>query len=162
MSTFTIKATMPTGKKSDTYGKEYFVQFNEMEDAPALWFAKEPTVGQEVDLEKNDKGQWKKVKKEWKPGPKSANGGSATPAVGRAAYKDNSDGMRQGMCFNNASLYLNTLYEAGIYTKPLTTSEWAEAVYNFAQALYLTGDLKQQEEASNDVIEGVKDIFQEK
>lgn len=55
-------------------------------------------------------------------------------------YKDNSDGMRQGMCFNNATLFVNMMV-AEEKSKP-SPEEWAQLVFAHAQALYLMGDLK--------------------
>lgn len=153
MSTFTIKQAMPTGEESPTYGKEFFVQFSEMEDTVKLWFKKEePTPGSTLDLEKGPKG-WKKVKKEWKPQEKSAQSSSA--GATKPAYKDNSDGMRQGMCINNAANYVNSLE----FEKALTDTEWASTVFSYANALYRLGDLTKAPEGSQDVPQSVSDVF---
>lgn len=146
MSTFTIKQVMETGDVHDTYGKEYFVQFNEMDDTVKLWFKKEtPAAGMEVELEKGAKG-WKKVKKEWKPQEKVGGGASTSSAPSKPAYKDNSDGMRQGMCINNAANYVNGLE----FDKALTDVEWATTVFSYANALYRLGDLTKAPEGSQE------------
>lgn len=157
MSTFTIKQVMPTGEESPTYGKEFFVQFSEMDDTVKLWFKKEsPEPGTTVELEKGPKG-WKKAKKEWKPNTSNA----AAPATGKAtapskpAYKDNSDGMRQGMCINNAANYVNSLE----FEKALTDTEWASTVFSYANALYRLGDLTKAPEGSQEVPQSVSDVF---
>lgn len=72
----------------------------------------------------------------------------ASPIAQSGAYKDNSDGQRQGMCFNNATLFVNMMVE-GEKSKP-SPEEWAEIVFAHAQALYLKGDLRQPSEATHD------------
>jgi hypothetical protein len=143
MSTFTVKSTMPTGKSDEKFGSEFYVQFNENEQAFPLWFKKQPEVGQEIEGDVVN-GKFKKAKKEWKP-QENAGGGNATPAVGRAPYKDNSDGQRQGMCINNAANYVNTLE----FKQALTDTEWATTVFAYAQALYRLGDLSKSEIPQN-------------
>lgn len=145
MSTFTIKSVMPTGKTSQTYGTEFYVQFSEHEQPFPLWFKKEPEIGTTLEGEVVN-GKFKKTKKEWKPEQKSESGGNATPAVGRAPYKDNSDGMRQGMCINNAANYVNGLE----FEKALTDVEWARTVFSYANALYRLGDLTKAPEGSQE------------
>ena len=129
---------MPTGKNNATYGVEYYVKFNESEDTFRLWFKKAPEAGQTIDGDIAD-GKFKKAKKEWKPqeGGGSTGQGGTSPAPSRS-YKDNSDGMRQGMCINNAANYVNSLE----FPKALTDREWAELVHSYATALYILGDLK--------------------
>jgi hypothetical protein len=156
MSTFTVKSTMPTGKANEKFGKEFYVQFDESEQAFPLWFKEAPAVGKEIDGEIKD-GKFKKIRKEWNPN--ASNDGDKTPAPARIPYKDNSDGMRQGMCFNNAANFVNTL----VFEKTLTDREWADLTFAYAQALYLKGDLNvpvegSQEEAK-DPIETVKEVF---
>lgn len=154
MSKYTIKSVMPTGKNHATYGTEFYVQFNEVEQAFPLWFKTPPEVGSEVEGDIAD-GKFKKAKKEWKP---SNEGGSSASQGGsshsRAPYKDNSDGMRQGMCINNAANYVNSLE----FPKALTDSEWATTVFSYANALYRLGDLTKAPEGSQDV-ENVQAVF---
>lgn len=144
MSEYTVKAAMPTGKTEKKFGSaEYYVQFEEIEDTAALYFMKPPEVGEKLELEKV-KGQWKKVKKEYKPSDKTSATPPATTAKSypsRSTYKDNSDGQRQGMCINNATAYVNTLE----FKKALTDREWAELVHSYATSLYVLGDLKPNE-----------------
>ena len=158
MSTFTVKSTMPTGKANEKFGKEFYVQFNETEQAFPLWFKEAPAVGKEIDGEIKD-GKFKKIRKEWNPN--ASNDGDKTPAPARTPYKDNSDGMRQGMCFNNAANFVNTL----VFEKTLTDREWADLTFAYAQALYLKGDLNvpvegsQEEVVEKDPVETVKEVF---
>ena len=150
---------MPTGKANEKFGKEFYVQFNETEQAFPLWFKEAPAVGKEIEGEITN-GKFKKIKKEWKPqedGGNSQSGGS--PSQNRPVYKDNSDGMRQGMCFNNAANFVNSL----VFENTLTDTEWADTVFAYAQALYRKGDLNaapegSQEEA-NDPVATVKEVF---
>ena len=144
MSTYTIKSIMPTGKESAQFGKEFYIQFNEMSDTPSFWFKKEPQVGGSLDLEQVN-GKWKKVKKEWNPNQQSQSPATAQAGASKPAYKDNSDGMRQGMCFNNAAAYVNTLE---FVNGALTNAEWAQLVFDYAQALYRLGDLNTPQEGS--------------
>lgn len=138
MAAYTVKAVMPTGKTSPTYGTQYHVQFNEVEGSFSMWFKTAPEVGKTIDgtIEGT---KFKKEKKAWNSseGHGSKSPGGSSPARGRS-YKDNSDGMRQGMCMNNAAAYINTLE----FPKALTDKEWAELVHDYASALYQLGDLK--------------------
>ena len=157
MSTFTVKSTMPTGKANEKFGKEFYVQFNETEQAFPLWFKEAPAVGKEIDGEISN-GKFKKIRKEWNANA-APEGDAKTPAPARVPYKDNSDGMRQGMCFNNAANFVNTL----VFEKTLTDREWADLTFAYAQALYLKGDLNVPVEGSQqeakDPIETVKEVF---
>lgn len=146
--TYTIQSVMQTGKNSPQFGSEYYVKFNEMADTVPLWFKNEPAVDTPVDLEKVN-GKWKKVKKEWNPQTKSQSSSPAETKTAPYARKDNSDGMRMGMCMNNAANYVNSLS----FEKTLTDQEWALTVYAYASALYALGDLKNPEAAT------VGDVF---
>jgi hypothetical protein len=139
MATFTVSTVMATGKRSATYGVEYYVKFNESEDTFTLWFKKAPEAGQQIDGE-IDGSKFKKAKKEWKPDSQNSSEqqSGTSPTARRSTYKDNSDGMRQGMCINNAANYVNALE----FPKALTDREWAELVHSYATALYVLGDLK--------------------
>lgn len=139
MSTFTVKSVMPTGKNHATYGTEFYVQFNETEAAFPLWFKSQPDIGTAIEGD-IVAGKFKKVKKEYTP---QAEAPAGAPAA-KPAWKDNSDGMRQGMCFNNAANYVATLE----FTKALTNQEWAELTFSYAQSLYRLGDLNQAPEGS--------------
>lgn len=150
---YTIKSVMPTGKTSQMYGTEYYIQFNEVDKAFPLWFKQDPAVGSELEGEING-SKFKKVKKEWKEDQSSqsqSNPTTSSPTGTKPAYKDNSDGMRQGMCFNNAANYVNSLD----FGKPLTDSEWARTVFAYAQALYRMGDLNVAPEGSQVATEPV-------
>lgn len=150
---------MPTGKKHKDYGTEFYVQFNETEQAFPLWFKEAPAVGKEIEGDITN-GKFKKIRKEWNPNA-APEGDGKTPAPARIPYKDNSDGMRQGMCFNNAANFVNTL----VFEKTLTDREWADLVFAYAQALYIKGDLNVAPEGSqaaapeNDPVATVKEVF---
>lgn len=68
-----------------------------------------------------------------------AGGAGSNPYTGssKPAYKDNSDGQRQGMCFNNAANYVNIMHKEGL----LDAEAWASRVHTYANALYKLGDL---------------------
>ena len=66
MSTYTVKSVMPTGKNHATYGVEFYVQFEETEQAFPLWFKEAPDVGKTIDGEIKA-GKFKKIKKEYTP-----------------------------------------------------------------------------------------------
>jgi hypothetical protein len=142
----TIKSVMPTGKSDPKFGTEFYIQFEEMNDAPSFWFKAQPDIGSTLDIEKNDKGQWKKVKKPWNPtqsaqsSPQSSSSQSSSGSTSK--YKDNSDGMRQGMCINNAANFVNGLD----FGRILPDKEWANAVWSYARALYELGDLTSEDE----------------
>ena len=155
MSTFTVKSVMPTGKNHATYGVEFYVQFEEVEQAFPLWFKEAPEVGKTIDGEING-GKFKKIKKEFTPqaeaAPSTQGGAKSSP---RPPYKDNSDGMRQGMCINNAANYVNGLE----FENALTDAEWAKTVFSYANALYRLGDLTKAQEGSQDVPTTVAGVF---
>lgn len=151
---YTVKSVMATGKSDPKFGTEFYVQFNETEQAFPLWYKNAPAVGfeQEGDIVA---GKFKKVKKEWNPNGPSQQGTASAPTAPKKAWNDNSDGMRQGMCFNNAANYVSTLE----FKAALTDKEWATTVFSYAQALYLMGDLNQAPEGSQ---EEIKDPFEDK
>lgn len=153
MATFTVKGAMATGKQDPKFGTEFYVQLNEMADTAKLWFKQAPEVGSTLELEQSKYG-WKKVKKEWNPnGPAPTQQATGAPAQSSGrSYKDNSDGMRQGMCINNAANYVNSLE----FPKALTDREWAVLVHDYASALYVLGDLKAPEAKE---AESVGEIF---
>lgn len=137
MGSYTVKAAMTTGKTSPTFGSEYYIQFDESDNSFPMWFKKQPTVGQRIEGDIVG-GKFKKEKKEWNPNDEAASPTQAAKSSpsGRS-FKDNSDGMRQGMCINNAANYVNTLG----FEKALTDTEWASIVHSYATALYKLGDL---------------------
>lgn len=133
MSEFTIESVMKTGKSSPQFGSEYYVKFHESEASFPLWFKSDPQQGQIVngDIEGS---KFKKEKKEWNGTPTATT--PSAPAATRPAYKDNSDGQRQGMCINNAANYVNAVASEAVDAKT-----WAKTVHNFANELYALGDL---------------------
>lgn len=64
---------------------------------------------------------------------------------GKREWKDTSDGQRQGMCFNNAATYVAAKSE-----ETLTPHKWADAVFNYATALYSKGDLLNMNETKTE------------
>ena len=140
---YTIQTAIPTGKTDQMYGTEFHVKFAENEGTFKLWYKSPPTEGQvqEGDI---DGWKFKKAKKEWSGNQSQTDSPRAetqsAPFV-KKVWKDNSDGMRQGMCFNNASNYVEA-----ISPEPLAPADWARAVKAYAQALYLLGDLAAEEE----------------
>lgn len=158
MAEYTIKSLMATGKSEPKYNsKEYYLQFEEMEEAVPLYFTKEPEVGQKLTLEKKN-GKWSKVKKEWKPSTESSNT-SSTPSgkpFQKSTFKDNSLGMRIGMCINNASNYVNSLdiRDKDGQTKFLSPEEWADTVSSYAIELFVRSDDTAFTEAPEKPIEG--------
>lgn len=92
---------------------------------------------------------------------------SNSGSTSKPAYKDNSDGMRQGMCINNAANYVAHNHTDADRAM-LNSDEWAKLVWNYANDLYLLGDLGNVQEGdvvNNDVTEeaidlsDIKDIF---
>lgn len=136
---YTISTAMKTGKKSPTYGTEYYIKFAESEDTFTLWFKTEPTQGQEVYGEING-SRFKKIRQE----------GTSSPApVKKSTGRYDSDGQRQGMCINNAANYVNSMA-----TELVDADTWAKTVYAYANALYLMGDL-----GTERVAESTKELF---
>ena len=154
--TYTINTLIPTQETHDTYGTKYVVKLAELPETFEMWFKKEPAQGDKIDGSVEN-GRFKKEKKAWNP---AASGGSATAYKPKAFNQaDKSDGMRQGMCMNNAAQYVQVNA-----TKPLTPSEWADAVYKYATALYSKGDLKavtEPQNVSEEEKQNALDIFPE-
>lgn len=160
MGTYTVKSAMPTGKSDVKFGAEYYVQFEEVDKSFKLWYKNPPTPGQEVEGTIDD---WKfvKARKEFNPNPQTqatVPAGTSTVSATVSAPKyvpfkktDNSDGMRQGMCINNAANYVNSSNQQAI-----SAEQWANMVHSYASALYTLGDLK-----ATEVEETVTTIFEQ-
>ena len=133
MATYTINTALPAGETHDTYGTKYVVKLAELPETFEMWFKKEPAQGDKIDGSVEN-GRFKKEKKSWGGTGTSSTNTFKKPFVPQT---DKSDGMRQGMCMNNAAAYVQVNA-----TTPLTAVEWAEAVYKYATALYSKGDLK--------------------
>jgi hypothetical protein len=110
---------------------------------PVKWVVKDPTKVSEgetyygeikEETSKTGKAYWRFFKQQ------PPDGATPSPNSGKVPYKDNSEGQKQGMCFNNATLFVNVMSER--LETPMTPEEWADAVYTHAQALYLKGELK--------------------
>lgn len=129
MPKYTIESAMKTGKKSPTYGEEFYVKFEESEDTYTLWYKTAPKKGQE-QAGAIEGSKFKKEKAPYAGKPSAPNTGP------KKTYNGNSDGQRQGMCINNAANYVNSLD-----MKALTDREWAKTVHAYATALYVLGDL---------------------
>lgn len=161
MSKYTVKQVKPTGKVDEKFGTEYHVQFNEDDRVVKVSRKTEVTVGQEFDGEIKDNSYGAYFKSA--PRDFTATAGSAAPAGTRRApfvRKDNSDGMRQGMCINNAANFVNALSFAD-----MTADAWATMVYDYANALYAKGDLTGEvadqaaEQQAEDFKKSVEDVF---
>jgi hypothetical protein len=143
MSTYTVRQATPTGKSDPTYGDEYIVHFEEDAREVKLSRKKAVVAGQTEEgtiIAGKYGAYFKKAPQAYAPKAPSAPSTPTTGAPAKSyARKDNSDGQRQGMCINNATLYVNTTTPAD--TKPLTYDEWAKEVHAYASALYALGDL---------------------
>lgn len=73
---------------------------------------------------------------------------SSSSTTNRPPYKDNSDGQRQGMCFNNAATFVSNHVELLTQVSRPAAEHWAKIVYEYANALYLMGDLGKQSPGS--------------
>ena len=130
MGTYTVENVMPTGKVDAKYGTEYMVKYKEDDRVVKVSRKVKPEVGATENGEINETkygAYFKKDAVDFKPQAKGE----------KREWKDNSDGMRQGMCFNNATAYVNTLE----FPQALTDREWADIVFSYAKALYEKGDL---------------------
>lgn len=136
--TYTVQNVMPTGKSHATYGTEYYVKFVESEDTFTLWFKTVPKAGDKIDGTING-NKFTKKKKEFVSG-QTKTGTPAKRTYG-AIQADRGDGMRQGMCFNNAAQYVSD------HSSAIENPEvWAKTVFTYAKALYDLGDLNQESE----------------
>jgi hypothetical protein len=129
--TYTISTILPAGETHEMYGTKYVVKFAEDAQTYELWFKKQPDVGSTLEGT-IEGGKFKKEKKAW-------DGGAKQPYKKPfgAVQADKNDGQRQGMCINNAAQFVLAKSE-----KTLTPSEWADAVFKYATALYSKGDMK--------------------
>lgn len=135
VETYTVQNVMASGKKSPTYGDEYYVKFVESEQTFPLWFKKQPEAGLKLEGEING-SKFKKHKSA--PTTETPNNSQSN----RSRY--DSDGQRQGMCINNAANYV-AQKSSGIEQPEV----WAKTVWQYANALYLLGDLGKQPEATS-------------
>jgi hypothetical protein len=128
-----------SGRKLRKVWHQYHVKFNESEETFQLWFKKQPEQGQVIRGEIKD-GKFTKEKKQWNG---SSESGQPYKKPYGAVEADKADGQRQGMCFNNAAAQVASLQS--IQGKVLAPDVWANAVHEYAQALYATGNLKAPE-----------------
>lgn len=126
MGQLTIKQVMPTGDTHEKYGKEYHIQFAEVDTPVKKWSTKELAAG---DILYGEVKDGKFVKDEYKPTPGFKAGERKRENEART------DGMRQGMCMNNAANYVAQMFP------DLKEKEWAKKVWGYANALYSLGDL---------------------
>lgn len=162
MTTYKVSAVKPSGKDDPKFGVEYYVKLDN-DDVARLWFKKEPVVGQELDLEKGDKG-YKKVKKEWNPSNPSSTSSTtpSKPFQKSSTFKDNSVGMRIGMCVNNAANYVNSLnIEKDGAPHTLSPADWATTVASYAIELFHNTDDTNFTEEKKPVIEGEHIVLDE-
>lgn len=150
MAQYEVVAIKPSGKEHDTYGKEYYLKLDN-DDVARLWYTKGlPSVGDSIELTKDAKG-YHKVKKDdgkWTSSKTSQTESKSSEKSERpfskksSTFKDNSLGMRIGMCINNASNYVNSLdiRDSDGNPKVLTAEEWAGTVSDYAIALFHKSD----------------------
>jgi hypothetical protein len=130
--TFTIQSIMPTGK-TDKFGNAgYYVKFVESENTFTLLFKDPRKEGDK--LEGHIDGS-KFIKKPFVQG--QAVSGAPVKKTYGAIQADRGDGMRQGMCINNAAQYVSD-HSGGKIDLP---DVWANTVHTYATALYNLGDL---------------------
>lgn len=130
--------------------------FEEKHNEPIKWVVKDPTkvvVGQKYYGEVKE--MQSKAGKAYlrffrEKNPDYQGGGNK----GGKGY--DSDGQHQGMCFNNATSYINA--QGG---NTMGAEEWADAVFMYARALYNKGSLKLTETPKNEVTASTKDIVAE-
>lgn len=136
MADYTIEAVSPKQRNWQAHGKDfisYYVRFRGDEDPveiSKLADSPAPKEGDVVYGNVTENAYGKKFKSEKKP---------------FGGRPDNSDGMRQGMCFNNAAAYVTEKSD-----KKLSPQEWADAVFAYAEALYTKGDLVKKEVSGYD------------
>ena len=151
---FTISTVMATGKTSQMFGQEYYVKFAESEQTFTLWF--KPNTPHDVGDKVYGHIEGSRFKKDKRDDQQqSFSGGQSNPAPKR---EFNQDGMRQGMCFNNAAAYVLNVSSA-----PMTPKEWADAVRSYAKALYDASDLavdqSSTETVQTDLAKEAKEVF---
>lgn len=140
MQTYTIKQVKATGAVDPQFGTEYIVQFNEDERIVTVNRKNVPTEGDSWEGEITVSKWGTKFKKApFVPGqsqaPQSTAAQGSTFAT-KPAYKDNSDGMKQGMAINNAAAYI-----AATVTDVQTADAWSSSVIDYAKKLYDKSDL---------------------
>ena len=147
---FTVSTVMATGKQSQMFGEEFYVKFAESEQTFTLWFKKAPEQGQKV-YGHIEGSRFKKDKKD----QQTAGVAQAKPAQKR---EFNQDGMRQGMCFNNAAAYV-----LNVSSDLMTPKQWAETVREYAKALYDASDLAVDQSSTDtvqaDLAKEAKEVF---
>lgn len=140
MPKYTVRQATATGKTDPKFGIEYIVHFNEDDREVKLSRQKEVEVGQEENgsIVNSKYGAYFK-KDPYVPPKETPTTGTTDTPVSKAPYRraDNSDGQRQGMCFNNAANYVND--RSG--EEPVDFDTWARTVFAYAQALYRLGNL---------------------
>jgi hypothetical protein len=132
MPKLTIKSVTPTGKVDQGFGVPYYVTFEEVEGSVYAQKKTEPQVGDEWWGKVEDgKFGLKFVKDPYNP-----NQENRVVPTGDAprTFKDNSDGMRQGMAINNAAKYV---IERNINNELFVgAQELADEIKEFAVPIY--------------------------
>jgi len=133
-----ILRSFEKGDFQDAHGNYWCTAAFEGFGEPVKWVVKDPTKPQEgrsyygeitEQTSKAGKPYWRFYKKQRQDAPQNAAG---------TAWKDTSDGQRQGMCMNNAAAYIN-LRNAN---EDMPAKDWAAMVHEFAKALYELGGLE--------------------
>lgn len=156
MQSYTVANVMPTGQTSPKFGDEYYVKFAESEETFKVWRTAKNKPVEGAVWEGTIEGD--KFKKAPFVSSHTESGATAKRTYG-AIQADKGDGMRQGMCINNAANYVNATQG-----DKLEAEDWANMVHAFAQALYNKGNLTQTPEGVEvtDAVAGVqnvKDVF---
>lgn len=156
MAQHEITNVLKTGKQSPQFGDEYMVKFADHADAIKVW-RKPKNAPTEGATWEGDIVDGKFVKPPYE-GNKTEDKPAAKPFTRKS---DNSDGMRQGMCINNAANFVN-----GYLLKQdeaVSPDDWAEMVHAHANALYALGDLTSDKTPFNEQVTdptaNVKNIF---
>jgi hypothetical protein len=140
---FTLKNPAKMGDKDPKYGQSWW-SYTHDADTPVMFNLMDGEVrdGSVITTEEwvnkqSSKGtDYLRLKKVKVQGQESLGEVRASTADVKPAYKDNSDGQRQGMCFNNANAYISALS-----SEKMPAEKWADIVWEYANALYAKGDL---------------------
>lgn len=139
---YTVRQATATGKSDATYGDEYIVHF-EGDAREVKLSRKQPVVAGQVENGTIVDGKYGAYFKKdpFVPGQKATGAPAPSSVPSKPAYKDNSDGQRQGMCLNNAANFVAAQHPSDPNRIPLNYTEWANEVHAYASALYALGDL---------------------
>lgn len=134
MTKYTVSKVVATGKTDPTYGDEYIVHFSEDAREVRVSRKKEPLEGDAFygEILNNKFGAY--FKKDPFT-PQTENVVVPDSTAPRPAFRDNSDGMRQGMSINNAAKYvIERAVKNDVTLEPIELAaeiaEYAKYIYN--------------------------------